>query len=452
MPVQLLTIARNAFVESLRQPIMFVLIMVSGILQILNTWGTNFSMGQESATQVKGDDKLLLDIGLATVFGCGTLLAGFVATAVLSREIENKTVLTVVSKPVSRTTLIFGKYLGVTGAISAAITIMLVFLLFGIRHGVLSTAAHEIDGPVLVYSLGAVFLALILGGWCNFFYGWSFPQTFVSILLPLMCFAYILLLGTSKKWTFQPLGTDFQSQVFIACLCLAMAILVLTAVAVAASTRLNQVMTITVCFGVFVAALLSNYLVGRHVFNAAPIGAIASITPDDAFKADMRELNTKFKVELEQPSKLPVKPGDAIYFSPAPNGFPNLAKGAYGDFTGRLDEANEILGPGAQPALILTEGGGGRLTVRHQGEKPLDFIRTPEKGDYVFIEPVDVNGAALATWGALPNLQYYWLLDAISQGRRIPWDYVGLAALYTVCQIGLFLSIAVALFQKRDLG
>jgi len=452
MPVQLLTIARNAFVESLRQPIMFVLIMISGVLQVLNTWGTNFSMGQESATQVKGDDKLLLDIGLATVFGCATLLAGFVATAVLSREIENKTVLTVVSKPVSRTTLIFGKYLGVTGAISAAITIMLAFLLFGIRHGVLSTAAHEIDGPVLVYSLGAVFIALILGGWCNFFYGWSFPQTFVSILTPLICFAYILLLGTSKKWAFQPLGTDFQSQVFIACLCLAMAILVLTAVAVAASTRLNQVMTITVCFGVFVAALLSNYMVGRHVFHAAPIGAIASITPEDAFKADMRELNTKFKVELEQPSKLPVKPGDAIYFSPAPNGFPNLVKNEYGDFAGKLDEANETLGPGAQPALILVEGGGGRLTIRHQGEQSLDFIRTPEKGDYVFIEPVDVNVPALATWGSLPNLQYYWLLDAISQGRRIPWDYVGLTALYTVCQIGLFLSLAVALFQKRDLA
>ena len=37
----------------------------------------------------------------------------FVATAVLSREIENKTVLTVVSKPIGRTTVIFGKYIGV---------------------------------------------------------------------------------------------------------------------------------------------------------------------------------------------------------------------------------------------------------------------------------------------------------------------------------------------------
>ena len=39
---------------------------------------------------------VLLDIGLATIFVCGMLLAAFIATAVISREIERKTVLTVV--------------------------------------------------------------------------------------------------------------------------------------------------------------------------------------------------------------------------------------------------------------------------------------------------------------------------------------------------------------------
>ena len=50
----------------------------------------------------------------------------FVATAELSREIENKTVLTVVSKPVGRTTVIMGKYLGVSvtpGAIALTRTL-----------------------------------------------------------------------------------------------------------------------------------------------------------------------------------------------------------------------------------------------------------------------------------------------------------------------------------------
>jgi ABC-type transport system involved in multi-copper enzyme maturation permease subunit len=452
MPVQLLTIARNAFVESLRQPIMFVLIMASGLLQILNTWGTNFSMGMESATEVKGDDKLLLDIGLATVFGCGTLLAGFLATAVLSREIENKTVLTVISKPVSRTTLILGKYLGVTGSILAAVVIMLAFLLFGIRHGVMATAAHELDGPVLVYSLSAVLLALVLGGWCNYFYGWSFPQTFVCVLLPAILVAFVLMLGTDKKWKFQPLAHDFHPQVMLACVCLGMAILVLTAVAIAASTRLSQVMTITVCFGVFVLALLSNFLVGRHVFKATSIGVIAETAIEDPNKSNFREPGSVLELTLEQPAKLPVKVGDAIYISPSPNGFPNLVSESYSDFSGPMSDANATLGPGAPSGLILSEGGGSKLKLRHQGATPVTMTRPPEKGDYLFLEPVHINLPALAVWGVVPNLQYFWLLDPISQGRRVPIEYVGLVGLYSLSQIGAFLSLAVVLFQRRDLG
>src|SRR5690242_17231027 len=111
------TIARNTFVEAVRQPIFFVMIVICGVLQLFNTWSTGFSMGYSDSAEVSGDNKLLLDIGLATVLVCGMLLAAFVATAVVSREIENKTVLTVVSKPIGRPTVVLGKYLGVAASI-----------------------------------------------------------------------------------------------------------------------------------------------------------------------------------------------------------------------------------------------------------------------------------------------------------------------------------------------
>ncbi|MEX2079972.1 MAG: ABC transporter permease subunit, partial [Dehalococcoidia bacterium] len=140
MPVQTLTIARNAFVESIRQPIFFVLVMLGSFLQVLSTWTSAFSMGYGDSAEVSGDNKFLLDIGLGTVFVFGTLLAAFMATAVISREIERKTVLTVVSKPVPRPVVVIGKFLGVSWAILVGVTIMLVALLLGIRHGVMSTA------------------------------------------------------------------------------------------------------------------------------------------------------------------------------------------------------------------------------------------------------------------------------------------------------------------------
>ena len=107
----LLTIARNAFVESLRQPIVLVVVLLSGVLQYLNTAMSAYSMGYRTfAGEVTGDNKLLFDIGMGTMFICGILVASFIATAIVSREIENKTVLTVVSKPINRASVVIGKH------------------------------------------------------------------------------------------------------------------------------------------------------------------------------------------------------------------------------------------------------------------------------------------------------------------------------------------------------
>lgn len=238
---QALTIARTTFLESLRQPVLMILILLSATLQVFAVANTGFSMGMETSIEVKGDDKLLLDIGLATVFVCGTLLAGFIATSAMSREIENKTVLTIVSKPVGRPTLVLGKFLGVSGAIMIATCTMLLFLLLAIRHEVMQTAADNVDGPVLVFGFGALFLTIIIAAWCNYFYSWNFPQTVVVTILPMTLLAFLIVLCISKEWMPQPIATDFKPQVTLACACLILAILVLCAIAVAASTRLGQV-------------------------------------------------------------------------------------------------------------------------------------------------------------------------------------------------------------------
>src|SRR5690606_37827567 len=117
---QILTIARNTFVEAIRQPIVLVLVVLCGIFQWFNTWTAGYSMGESTSGEVSADNKLMLDIGLATVFGCGTLLAAFVATSVISREIEARTILTVVSKPIGRPAVVLGKFLGVVGCIVLA--------------------------------------------------------------------------------------------------------------------------------------------------------------------------------------------------------------------------------------------------------------------------------------------------------------------------------------------
>ena len=225
MPVQLSTIARNTFIEAIRQPIFFVIVALCGLFQLFNTWTAGFSLGYSDSAEVSGDNKMLLDIGLATVFVCGVILAAFIATAVVSREIENKTVLTVVSKPVARPTVILGKYLGVAGAMILAVIPMLLFLMMGLRHGVMSTAADTLDGPVWIFTTVAILLSFGVAVWCNFFYGWYFTQTAMVLIAPAMVLAYIFVLLVGKKWEWQPITTDFKGQITFACIGLTLALL-----------------------------------------------------------------------------------------------------------------------------------------------------------------------------------------------------------------------------------
>jgi ABC-2 type transport system permease protein len=451
MNLQALAIARNAFVESLRQPIFLLLILISGILQVFNTWSTGYSMGYTDSGEVSGDNKLLLDIGLSTVFVFGTLLAAFIATSVFSREIENKTVLTVVSKPVSRPTLVIGKYLGVAGAILVATTTMLIFLMMAIRHGVMSTAADELDGPVLVFSVGMVAGALALSAWCNYFYGWNFPQTSVTLMLPLLIVGYACVLLIGKEWQPQSPAKDFKPQIMLGALCMIMAVLVLTSVAITASTRLKQVATIGVCAAVFLGSLLTNYFFGRHVYSNEAVGIIRTATPaaleTDRFSAP----GDLYSIELQLDPRLPVAVGSSFYYGASPNGAA-MAVDPFEPLAGDPTDGSVYVSPDTPFAIAVTESKGRELKVRVAGNGLGKISRPPMPEDYVFLQPTTVNYKALVPWALLPNMQYFWTIDAISQNQPLPAMHVLLVALYGLGLITAFLSLGVILFQRRDVG
>jgi ABC-type transport system involved in multi-copper enzyme maturation permease subunit len=257
MLAQLLAIARNTFFESIRQPIMLVVLMVATIAIILANPLAAFTM--------EDDQRMLIDMGLATIFLCGCLLAAFIATNVLGREIENKTALTVVSKPVPRPVFVVGKYLGVAAAITLGTLLMTFVFMLTEQHTVLQTARSPLHGPVLIFS----FIAFVLGTgtavWCNYFYGRVFASTVVVALTPLAALAYLFSMMFTAEFSLQPISVGFKPQLWLAVITLWMAILVLTAIALAVSTRLGQVMTLVITLGVFIMGMLSDWTFGRRM-------------------------------------------------------------------------------------------------------------------------------------------------------------------------------------------
>ncbi len=254
---QLLAITRNTFFESIRQPIVLVLLVVATLLIIFSNATSAFTM--------EDDQKMLVDIGLATIFIFGALLASFIASNVLTREIENRTVLTVISKPVGRPLFVIGKFLGVAGAIIIATLYMAFVFLLVENHGVMETVRHPYHLPVIIFGIIAAVVSVAVGIWCNFFYGRVFTSTVICTITPLAGLAYLFSLMFDPHFAPRAMSASFEPNIWMAIGALIVAIIVLTAISIAVSTRLSQLMTIIVTVGVFVFGMLSDALFGEPI-------------------------------------------------------------------------------------------------------------------------------------------------------------------------------------------
>jgi hypothetical protein len=249
-----------------------------------------------AAYTMDDDNKILVDMGLSTIFVLGLGLAAFTATGVLTNEIDNKTVLTVISKPVSRSIFIVGKYVGVSAAIGMAFIIMSDMLLLTMRHKVMQTASDQFDAPVITFGLLAMFIAVAIATLGNYFYRWVFTSTLMRCLAVTFTLAVVMILFIGKGQqpgsfgSFQHPATDFVKegafefgQIFVGLLLLFFALLMIIAVAIATSTRLKQAMTLIICFGVFVLGLINDFAIGNQRHGHAATEYLYGIIPNIQF-------------------------------------------------------------------------------------------------------------------------------------------------------------------------
>lgn len=253
------SIVRTTFLETIRQPIYGVLMWVAVGLLLLNPSIAAFSL--ESGK----DNKIMQDVGLSTLLLFGLLASVFSASSVITREIESFTVLTVVSKPVSRPLFIFGKFFGVAAALLLAYYFLTIVFLMTVRHGVMESNADKFDMPIITLGVGALAISVIVSTFGNYVYGWHFMTALIAWITPLATFALGIALFYNREWKPQSPIDDFgDMQILYAVVLIFMAVLILSAFAVALSTRFPQVITLLLCCGIFVLGLLSDYFFGLH--------------------------------------------------------------------------------------------------------------------------------------------------------------------------------------------
>lgn len=266
-------LALNTFVETVRQPIYGVILLATTLLMILNVSLAGFTLDD--------DNKLLLDLGLSTLLLSGLFLSAFSATGVISREIENKTVLTVISKPVSRPVFILGKFAGLLVALTLAFYLNSLVFVLAVRHGVMATTSTPWDMPVWILGGGAVLAAFLAGAFCNYFYGWHFANTTVSIITPLLTIAVLFVAMFGKDWELIPFASDLVGgQVIIATYLVWLAVIMTMSVAVAASTRCGQLPTLIICTGMLGMGVVSDYAFGQHSEGSLLAASVYHIVPN----------------------------------------------------------------------------------------------------------------------------------------------------------------------------
>ena len=113
---RILTIARNAFREAVRDRVLYNLVFFVLLLTAAAIFLGDLSGGEEA--------KIIVDMGLSAMLLFGVFIAIFVGVGLVYKEIERRTVYAIFAKPVGRGEFLIGKYLGLCLTLAFNVLVM----------------------------------------------------------------------------------------------------------------------------------------------------------------------------------------------------------------------------------------------------------------------------------------------------------------------------------------
>src|SRR5882757_2629200 len=158
-------IASNTFREAVRDRVLYNLIAFALLLS-----GAAILVGQIS---IEIEKLVVINLGLTAVSLFGVVIAIFIGIGLVSKEIEKRTLYTVLSRPVRRWEFIVGKFFGLAGTL----VVNTFFMAIGV-FGALLYVAHKFqrpDGWILVALYFIILQFLIICAIALFFSSFSSP-------------------------------------------------------------------------------------------------------------------------------------------------------------------------------------------------------------------------------------------------------------------------------------
>jgi len=153
------TIAWATYREITTRPLYFVTLAVFSLLIFCSSFLTQFSFYMES--------QMVREMGMASLVLWGFLITVLLSGVIVTQELEDRTAVTLLTKPVRRSAFLLGKYLGLYLALVAGLVILagiLFYTLWWMAKG--NLFGHPAVGAALLWSCAAGFpLGVILLAW-----------------------------------------------------------------------------------------------------------------------------------------------------------------------------------------------------------------------------------------------------------------------------------------------
>jgi ABC-type transport system involved in multi-copper enzyme maturation permease subunit len=251
---QFVTIAGNAFMELIRQPIFLLLMSASALFIVFLSSISYFGFGDEP--------KLVKDSVLAVMLLTGLLASVLSASNSIAREIRTGTALAVLAKPVGRAQFLLAKYAGLSAALAVLAYVDLIACLLASRMAF--DAYGDTDWVALGIFASCFVIAYAMGGFSNFFLRRPFVSDTVLSVAVMVTIGFVVINFISKEGKPQAFAAEIDWRMLPAGVLVLFAFWVLAGLAVACSTRLEVIATLAICSGFFLLGLMSDYLFGRR--------------------------------------------------------------------------------------------------------------------------------------------------------------------------------------------
>jgi ABC-type transport system involved in multi-copper enzyme maturation permease subunit len=179
--IRVFAIASNVFREVIRDRILYLIGFYALAMILANRLLPSLSASTEQ--------KIFLDLTLASMNVLGLVIAVFVGTGLINKEIEKRTVFVLISKPVSRAELIVGKHLGLSAVLGVLVSAMSTIALALLSFSQIPFSLHSIliSSGFLVLQLSLVSAIAILFG------------VFTSSLLAMLFTFGVYLMGIASQ-------------------------------------------------------------------------------------------------------------------------------------------------------------------------------------------------------------------------------------------------------------